>query len=64
MGAYVSGSTPVYDVITVYPPGQAWNSGNGTPGAPAWFDRGGFTVSQLETQATAQLPDCTKVDTP
>lgn len=64
MGAWVPGSTPVYDVIAVYPPGQPWDAASGTPGTPAWFERGGFSVGQLESEALARLPTCIEVDTP
>ncbi|MCO4773354.1 MAG: hypothetical protein KDA24_25195 [Deltaproteobacteria bacterium] len=64
MGAWVPGSTPVYDVIHVYAAGTPWDAATGTPGMPAWLDRGGFTVADLQVEATAELPACTSVVTP
>jgi len=64
MGAFVSGSTPVYDVMTVYTPGQAWDTATDTPGAPAWSQRNGYTVTQLEAAALPLLPACSSVVVP
>ena len=61
LGAYYPGSTPVYDVLGVYPPGQAWDSATGTPGAPAWSQRNGFQVPQLEAAALPLIPACSSV---
>lgn len=63
-GAFVTGSTPVYDTITVYSPSTPWDAASNTPGAPAWFTRGGFSVPTLAGQVTPELPACTSVDTP
>jgi hypothetical protein len=37
MGAWVSGSTPLYDKFLLYAPGRTWgDGGNDTPGAPSY----------------------------
>lgn len=64
MGAWATGSAPVYDLLAVYPPGQAWDTATDTPGQPAWSVRNGFQVTTLEAQALPLLPACSSVTGP
>jgi len=64
MGNWASGGTPVYDLLAVYPPGQAWDTATDTPGAPAWSQRNGFQVTALEAQALPLIPACSSVVVP
>jgi hypothetical protein len=61
-GEWIAGPEPVYDVMAIYDPGTDWDLETGTPGEPAWYDRGGYDIDEVKAEIEARLPICDVID--